>query len=229
MNTSSVQSILFNKDKYTLKEAKAWLKEHDYKYSKVDKRGKCIRFRQADPQMYDNFRTKRTTDGISFIIGYQDTKEGGNLDFGSLLAKIPFSTTGIPGEKHFFIPFTGIKANYMGPGTDLKYREEHPPLNVPINNVDAICKVHDYDYYAAERNKEKELDMKHEADRKMLDSLEKVNPNGIVERIMKWIAQKLISIKLKLGLGLEDYLTVDDKKIGEGINWDNLAKEYGDL
>ena len=227
---SCVQSVLFNKDKYTPQEAKEWLKQHKFKHSKVDKRGKNLRFRQADPDIYTKFRTKKSDDGISFVIGY---KEGGNLDLGSLLAKVPFTTTGIPGEMHFFIPFTGIKANYMGPGTNLKYREDHPPLDKPINNVDAICKVHDYDYKNAEENKgnvnSNELELKHEADRKMLNSLEKVNPSGIVERIMKWVAQKLISIKLKLGLGLEDYLTVDDTKIGDGINWDSLAKKYGDL
>ena len=57
------------KYKYTLKEAKDWLKLHNFKYGKVDKRGKNLRFRQSDPETYDKLRTKNTSDGISFIIG----------------------------------------------------------------------------------------------------------------------------------------------------------------
>ena len=44
---------------------------------------------------------------------------GGKLDLQSLLSKLPFSTTGIPGELHLKLP--GMNAHsFTGPGTRLE-------------------------------------------------------------------------------------------------------------
>lgn len=54
---SKVQSVLFG-DRWTQATAKVWLKEHGFKYGQVDDvAGNMLRFRQEDPQDFDDFRT----------------------------------------------------------------------------------------------------------------------------------------------------------------------------
>jgi len=71
-----IQSIIFDKDKFTKEEAKKWLKDHDYTSGKVDEPedGNTLRFRQRDPEDYDKFRTIEITDGVKAIYG--KLKEG---------------------------------------------------------------------------------------------------------------------------------------------------------
>lgn len=79
---TQIQSILFDKDKWTVDRAKEWLKDHGYKYGKVDTTDKYHRFRQLDPKQFDgNIRTSGgkdsgkgqkalATKGIKFLFGY---------------------------------------------------------------------------------------------------------------------------------------------------------------
>ena len=64
-----VQSILFDKDKYSVDEARAWLKSHNKRYDKVDTTENKYRFRQFNPDLCDkgSFRTEEITSGIQFI------------------------------------------------------------------------------------------------------------------------------------------------------------------
>ena len=71
---SKVQSIIFKKSEYSLEEAKDWLKKNGYKYSKVDEKESTYRFRQIDPDKFNNFRTKKTSSGISFVLGFNENK-----------------------------------------------------------------------------------------------------------------------------------------------------------
>jgi hypothetical protein len=71
-----IQSVLFDKDKYTLKEAVRFLINHNYRHSKVDETENFYRFRQIDPYMlagegYKTVVTKNIGDGIKFIIYYK--------------------------------------------------------------------------------------------------------------------------------------------------------------
>lgn len=79
-----VQSILFDKEKFTLTEAKNWLKKHDYKSDKVDETDEYYRFRQRDPDDFDpdSFRTKEIEDGVKFIMGKlkQEEESFRNMD-----------------------------------------------------------------------------------------------------------------------------------------------------
>ena len=62
------------------------------------------------------------------------------------------SRTGYPGERHMYLPTNlGLtRANYAGPGTNLKARllRNDPPVDGP-NGIDAAAKQHDIDYSKA--------------------------------------------------------------------------------
>lgn len=47
---SEVQAVLFDKEKWTLDEAKKWLKDHDFKYGDYRETDKYWRFRQKEPK-----------------------------------------------------------------------------------------------------------------------------------------------------------------------------------
>ncbi len=51
-----LQTILFPKDKFTLRQARAWLKEHEFSDSKVDETENSYRFRQQPPGLFDRLR-----------------------------------------------------------------------------------------------------------------------------------------------------------------------------
>lgn len=68
---SQVQSIVFDKSEWTIKSAKSWLKEHNYKVSKVDKTENKLRFRQENPDNYGEFRVKNLPNGIMLVLGFK--------------------------------------------------------------------------------------------------------------------------------------------------------------
>jgi coat protein VP1 len=91
-------------------------------------------------------------------------KQGSSIDIQSLLSKIPFTTTGIPYEKHL------IGHNFTGPGTRLDLRLKNDDTihtdtpkewSKPVNRVDEAAYVHDLRY----RNAGDDLARKHEVDR----------------------------------------------------------------
>ena len=71
--STQVQSVLFDRDIYSLTEAKKWLRDNDFIAPKVDKTDRYLRFRQKEPNYFNesSFRTipfgKDT--GIKAIIG----------------------------------------------------------------------------------------------------------------------------------------------------------------
>lgn len=68
---TEIQTLIFDKKKFTQKEAEEWLKKHNFKYGKVDEKDESFRFRQKDPESFDqsSFRTITITDGINAVIG----------------------------------------------------------------------------------------------------------------------------------------------------------------
>jgi len=76
-----IQSVLFDKGKYNIKEAKKWLKENGYKSPKVDTTEDKHRFRQISPKTvekkgYNIFRNKKLgKSGIELIIAYKGKKK----------------------------------------------------------------------------------------------------------------------------------------------------------
>ena len=55
------QSVLFNKKKYTKKQAETWLRENGYRVKKVDITENLRRYRQLDPKLFNQktFRMKK--------------------------------------------------------------------------------------------------------------------------------------------------------------------------
>jgi len=73
-----VQSVLFEKEKFTLQKAKDWLKKHNYKltfYGKgVDETKNMYRFRQVAPTRFDkkSYRIKELGDGVKLVLGKKE-------------------------------------------------------------------------------------------------------------------------------------------------------------
>lgn len=65
---TNIQSILFDKNKFTLKKCILWLLKHNHKFKKVDITEKYYRFRQFDPNKNHKYFTKDLENGIKFII-----------------------------------------------------------------------------------------------------------------------------------------------------------------
>ena len=72
-----VQSVVFDKNKYSVKEAKKWLKTNGYKSPKIDEEINTIRFRQKDPKKvhkegFTEYRNKKLgKSGIILVIAYR--------------------------------------------------------------------------------------------------------------------------------------------------------------
>ena len=76
-----VQSIIFDKSKFSLEQARQFLKENKYKDKGVDEKKKFWRFRQYNPltvkrKGYSHYITKPLENGIELIIAYQEKLEG---------------------------------------------------------------------------------------------------------------------------------------------------------
>jgi hypothetical protein len=74
----SIQSVIFDKDKFSLEHAKTWVKDHDgYEDHGHDEKDKTYRFRQFDPGAFDSdsFRTISITDGVSAVYGKVAAKD----------------------------------------------------------------------------------------------------------------------------------------------------------
>lgn len=66
-----LQSLIFDKSKFTAKGAQKWAKDHNFSESNVDETGDSIRLRQKDPSEFDDstFRTVPITEGITSVMG----------------------------------------------------------------------------------------------------------------------------------------------------------------
>lgn len=66
---SSIQSLIFDKDKFSLERAKEWAKKHDFKTG-VDEKEGTYRLRQKSPGKFKRFATKEFGKGIKAVIGF---------------------------------------------------------------------------------------------------------------------------------------------------------------
>jgi hypothetical protein len=80
--TYKVQSVVFDKKHWNVKDARKWLNEHNYIASKVDRKLNTLRFRQLDPDDYDRSLWKYTThklpNSVDLIIIYKIKKSNSN-------------------------------------------------------------------------------------------------------------------------------------------------------
>ena len=123
-------------------------------------------------------------------------KEGGDIQ--KLLSKLPFTTTGIPGELH--LPFP--THNFVGPGTNLNIRlnpdDTTKEWSKPIDKDDEIAYQHDLAY----REAGDDINKKHEADKIMLYQLDSITDPTIKERLHRTLIKTALKTKLFLGVGL---------------------------
>jgi hypothetical protein len=54
---SRVQALLFLKDRFSLKQAKAWAQRHNWRSNDVDATDEYIHLRQEDPSKFERIRT----------------------------------------------------------------------------------------------------------------------------------------------------------------------------
>lgn len=65
---TELQSVVFIKDFWTLRAARAWLRRHRLK-TDLDEKSGTWRFRQTNPKKYKRFRSIQPGGGITLIIG----------------------------------------------------------------------------------------------------------------------------------------------------------------
>lgn len=76
-----VQSVLFNKDKWTPVKAKTWLSSHKMKHDGMDETDKYLRYRQYNPDASRfSYRTETVGKGITFIYGFPKKTKGAEED-----------------------------------------------------------------------------------------------------------------------------------------------------
>lgn len=65
-----VQSLIFDKERFSVEEAKAWIRDHEgFGDYGVEETETSYRFRQYDPQHFSRFRTGQITTGIQAVFG----------------------------------------------------------------------------------------------------------------------------------------------------------------
>jgi hypothetical protein len=72
-----VQSVLFNRNKYTPEIAVKWLVEKGFDVKKIDGTKSLWRFRQFSPAIlrkegFNHYRSHKITDDITFVLAYKD-------------------------------------------------------------------------------------------------------------------------------------------------------------
>ena len=131
------------------------------------------------------------------------------VDIHKILSKIPLRNTPLQ-ELHYFDPITRKFDAYTGPFTrlDIRCEPDCSPNNLkPIpnpdynyNQISEICHKHDELYQESGEDHNKKI----EADKILLNELSKINPRNLSEKLQKFLVEKIISMKVKLGLGIRE-------------------------
>ena len=81
---SVVQSIIFNKDSWTVKKAINWLKKHNFEGLEVDEKLDTLRFRQVEPSKKCRYATKSIGKDIEFVIMYTNKEKPTNNKYNKM-------------------------------------------------------------------------------------------------------------------------------------------------
>lgn len=82
-----IQSLIFDREKFSPEEARAWLKDHEgFGDYGVDETQTSYRYRQYDPEHFSRFRTRELADGIVAVMGV--VKGDGSLALAVLQAEV---------------------------------------------------------------------------------------------------------------------------------------------
>jgi hypothetical protein len=71
-----VQSVLFNKDDFTLEKALEYLVDNNYKYDKIDYTQTMIRFKQENTKDllkkgYNEYQIKKLNNGVELVLAFK--------------------------------------------------------------------------------------------------------------------------------------------------------------
>lgn len=68
---TQTQTVILSKDLFNKREAGNWIREHDFRISKIDETTNSWRFRQQPPGWFEkgSFRTIRLRPGVTAVIG----------------------------------------------------------------------------------------------------------------------------------------------------------------
>ena len=68
---TEVQSLIFDKDFFSVDQSKNWAKKHGFEYTYVDEKINTFRIRQQEPSFFqkEGFRTIQFTEGVQAVIG----------------------------------------------------------------------------------------------------------------------------------------------------------------
>jgi superfamily II DNA/RNA helicase len=96
---SKIQSIVFKKSKWNVKEATKWLKDNNFKYNKLDEKKASLRFRQRNKNKIYNYRTIKLTDGVQAVIMFKTEHMSGGMSLSSIFPPSVNSTMERHGDK----------------------------------------------------------------------------------------------------------------------------------
>lgn len=65
--SSQLQTLIFDKNNWTLRRSKEWLRKHNFK-TEVDEKENTYRFRQLNPIKGKKFRTIQLTDNVQGVV-----------------------------------------------------------------------------------------------------------------------------------------------------------------
>ena len=105
-----VQSVIFPIKTFTIKTARKWLKEHKYKFAKVDTTESKLRFRQLAPKTveksgFTEYRNKKLgVSGISLILAYKPDMSGGGANPSKVAPESIEIPIGIPARVGELVP-----------------------------------------------------------------------------------------------------------------------------
>jgi len=101
-----IQSFLFDKKKYSVEKAKAWLKKHKYKIGKLFVTDNYIRFRQINSDKLKKYklRTKEIGPGIKTIIASNPKQKNSKFSCEIKLKKVSKLSSYIKSENDIQIP-----------------------------------------------------------------------------------------------------------------------------
>lgn len=73
----AIQTVIFNRSKWTPSTAARWLRKHNYKVKKIDEKKNTFRFRQHDPAKFKSYSAEAMPDkGITLVYGYTNPQTG---------------------------------------------------------------------------------------------------------------------------------------------------------
>jgi len=81
---SVVQSVIFDKDSWTVKKAIKWLKKHNFEGLDVDEKSDTLRFRQVEPSNKNSYATKSIGKDIEFVIMYTNKEKPTNNKYNKM-------------------------------------------------------------------------------------------------------------------------------------------------